>query len=101
MSYQSAKRNYEAEKFEVGSDPVLRCSDCQKVTPREELGAYGVKCFNCFTEYCKAAPHYVISTEYRKDPLGWAKRIRDKQQRGEPVGIFAGKLAHEALGIKD
>ena len=77
MSYQSAKRNYEAEKFIVGSEPELRCSDCQKITSREELGSYGCKCHDCFAVYCKNPPRYIPSAEYRKDPLGWAKRIRE------------------------
>ena len=98
MSYASAKRNYETQAFEVGSDTVLRCSDCQQVTAREDLGAYGAKCLGCFSSYCKAAPRYEIAKDYPRDPLAWAKRIMDKQRRGDPVSTYAVKLALEALG---
>jgi len=99
MSYQTAKRNYESEKLEVGSE-VLRCNRCQSQTSREALGAYGAMCFGCYQAYCKAAPHYEIRKDYPNDPLAWAKRIIDKQKRGDPVSIYAGKLARDALGIK-
>ena len=99
MSYQKAKRAYEAEKFEVGAE-VLRCNTCQAETAKEMLGAYGARCFKCFSEYCRAAPHYEIRKDYPNDPLRWAKRIMDKQRLGLPVGIAAAKLAQDALGGK-
>jgi hypothetical protein len=100
MSYASAKRNYETQNFEVGGETTLRCSDCQQATAREDLGAYGAKCLGCFTDYCKAAPRYEIAKDYPRDPLAWAKRIMDRQRRGESVSTFASKLALEALGNK-
>ncbi len=99
MSYQTAKRNYESEKLEVGSS-VLRCSRCQSETAKEHLSAYGAMCFGCFQAYCKAAPHYEVKADYPNDPLAWARRIVDKQKLGIPVGIFAAKLAQDALGRK-
>lgn len=99
MSYQSAKRAYEAEKFEVGTE-VLRCNTCQAETSREHLGAYGARCFRCFADYCRAAPRYEIRKDYPNDALAWAKRIVDKQRLGLPVSIFAAKLAQDALGKK-
>ncbi len=99
MSYQTAKRNYESEKLEVGSE-VLRCSTCLTNTAREHLSAYGAMCFGCFQAYCKSAPRYEMKTDYPNDPLAWAKRIMDKQKSGIAVGIFAAKLAQDALGRK-
>ena len=100
MSYDRAKRNYEADKFEVGTD-VLRCNRCQSQTTREVLSAYGAMCRGCFDAYCKAAPRYEIKKDYPNDPLAWARRIIDKQKRGDPVSIFAAKMARDALGIKN
>jgi hypothetical protein len=99
MSYQTAKRNYEADKLEVGSE-VLRCSTCLTNTARENLSAYGAMCYGCFQAYCKAAPRYEIKKDYPNDPLAWARRIIDKQKSGLPVSIFAAKMARDALGIK-
>jgi hypothetical protein len=99
MSYQTAKRNYESEKLEVGS-AVHRCRTCLSETPWADLSNYGAMCYGCYQAYCKAAPRYKIKKDYPNDPLAWAKRIIDKQKSGLPVGIFAAKMAREALGIK-
>lgn len=97
MSYEKAKRNYEAEN---GIGVTLRCSVCRKETSRDVLSGFGARCRECFESYCSAAPRYEIKTDYPNDKLGWAKRIIDKQQRGERVSIYAAKLAQDALGTK-
>lgn len=99
MSYQTAKRAYEDEKVEVGTK-VLRCNNCQTETAREILSSYGARCFKCFSDYCRAAPHYEIKKDYPNDPLAWAKRIMDKQRLGFSASTAAVKLAHDALGKK-
>ena len=97
MSYASAKRNYEAEKFEVSTEPVLKCRDCFTTTTREEASGYGLRCTSCYNVWCNNAPRYVPQKDYSGDTRGWARRILDKRDQGLPVGTMALKMAEEAL----
>ncbi len=97
MSYASAKRNYEAEKFEVSTEPVLKCRDCFTTTTREEASGYGLRCTSCYNVWCNNAPRYVPQKDYPGDTRGWARRILDKRDQGLPVGTMALKMAEEAL----
>jgi hypothetical protein len=98
MSYQSAKRQYESEKFEVTSEPVLKCRDCYTTTTREEASGYGLRCTQCYQSWCRQAPAYIPKKDYGTDPKGWARRIIDRHNDGQGVSSIALKFANEALG---
>ena len=100
MSYASAKRSYESEKFEVSAEPVHRCRDCHDVTTRENMSAYGLRCWRCYEHWCRSVPKHEPQTDYPGDPKGWAKRIIEKSEKGLPVSAVSMKLAAEALGSR-
>ena len=100
MSYASAKRSYEQEKFEVSAEPVMRCRDCQDTTTRENLSAYGLRCWRCYEHWCRSAPKPETQKDYPGDPKAWARRILDKRDKGLPVSAVSLKLASEALGAR-
>lgn len=97
MSYASAKKNYEQEKFVVAADPVFKCRDCYTTTTREEMSGYGLRCTKCYESWCRQAPAYVPQNDYPGDPRAWARRILDKRDQGLSVSAIAVKMAEEAL----
>jgi hypothetical protein len=80
------------------ADPVFKCRDCYKVTSREEMSNYGLRCTHCYESWCRQAPPYIPQKDYGKDSKGWARRIIDKHNDGQGVSPIALKFAKEALG---
>ena len=84
----------------VGSDLEFRCRDCHDVTTRENMSAYGTRCWRCHQHWCRSAPKPEPQNSYVGDPKGWAKRIIDKSKMGLPVSSISLKFAKEALGSR-
>jgi hypothetical protein len=100
MTFAKPERdNYRGGKVDndLPSSPKP-CSKCYSVTDHDDLMKYGSWCFRCYDSYCRQTPPYMAEpNKYPNDPRGWAKRIIDKHNAGQPVAKIALEFAQEAI----
>lgn len=98
MSYYTAKKSYEEQKQADGV-VTYTCSVCLMGAEHEDLMRYGSRCWKCYDNYCKSAPHYEPQPAFTGDQKDWARRIMHKEKHGLPVSKIAVQFAKEALRI--
>ena len=98
MSYYQAKKSYDQKQAADGVF-VYTCSVCMMGADKEDLSRFGARCWKCYDNYCKEAPHYHPQPQFTGDSRDWARRILHKEQNGEPVSKVAIQFAKEALRL--
>lgn len=100
MSYYTAKKKYEDKNQQDNDFKTYICTSCLMEADHADMATYGARCWKCYDEYCKSAPHYQPQPTFTGDSRDWARRILHREKEGLPVGKIAVQFAKEALRLK-
>jgi hypothetical protein len=113
-TYRNRATSRDAAIADQANAEWMACGFCGGGCDRETLSAFGARCRLCFDAYRAelnrpgpaptAAERQAIVRKLRQpaakvDPKGWAKALRDREQRGEAISRLQHAAWREALRV--